>query len=356
MMNVKSVMCRYSLIPLLAGCLFIVMFAGCGPTFVRDIGREAMPRNIPVSKAHDCRVFVAPVADERPEYERVGENKMGTNMALPLLVYWYFSYDGPIYQDATNLGGEAVPESIRTGLKTALNTSGVCAVVQSQGDADFVITPILKHAYGADYKKSNFWVLALSGGAVAVTNDYHFYPLGSVVMDFKVTQAKTGSPVTEFGISEGTIFDKNQPGSSIMFSARGHSRFQMDFNRANELVMSFHKVFTKFPRQVELALMATGKIRSGAIDDKKFAIAKMDRGYEFMEWALVDAATGRVDSATQVRRYLPVFAPPGKWVVLPWQDGLLNHEEYMNLLTRLSSRFDIKWEDNLTAATFGGLK
>ncbi|MCK6547486.1 hypothetical protein L6R52_16680 [Myxococcota bacterium] len=302
--------------------------------------------------SRECTLFVERPTDGRPEHERLGGAQTRVLVLVPLIpLMWFQQTEAQTYHVPQNIGGAEWLAGLERGLATTLSSSGICRITATVEEAELVLKTEVEHLFAVAYEQSG-WHVSLGGFGL---NDLMFYPSGQATMRFSLVR-RTGQEVTSWRLAERTLFDPSSSGGSLgqvgsFITPNG------DLNRASQIVETMRALYRRLPPTVDRAVaLAHAAPRISDELPKQLFIVRQLEDYDFVEQALIDTATGRVEASAIVPRREPVVSRPGEWVVSPYQPSYLVPAEYRRLVARLGERFDVRFEDNVTAARFFGLR
>lgn len=319
----------------------------CQTPLVRNLVAESAPTSPMVIDGRTCTIALGGVRDVRPIEEVEGDDQVH---------YRYFVLVGPMgwvasdeldFHDPENLGDVQVEDAVAEGVKQAL-VGGPCRWAKSES-AEFVLNVDIRHLYGlsATYDRR---MLGLLAGDVLLNR---FYPAGQATLAFELVDRR-GTVVDSWEMAEGSLFDFDGSQEVRDRQRTGRSQPLVEDARTGQLINALKHVYERLPARVDQAL-AQASPASPSLTGR-FFIVRLLEDYERMEIATIDMRTGVVLDAEIVRRPYPIFSAPNRWVVSPYQPAHLSHAQYDRLIKSLGARFDVRFDRNLSAASFYGLK
>lgn len=324
----------------------VIGLSGCVSLAMRNLREDPMPAKMTKAvNPLDCVVYVNPIQDERPEYEKEGGWQGSTFFVFLLFGYWA-RHTGPAYVNPEYLSDETMLADLRGGLNETLALTGICRTTNNPKEADYIVIPRLIHLQGVHYVKSIGWALP----RYSKMTDIIFFPVGFASMQFDVYRPGVTKPLTSFTLSTGSMFDPRKYQISLSSLKPGDPA--IEDATSSEVVSAVAKLYKRFPRYLKWYLMPYLH-KSGPLPVKQngfFYISRFDKSYEWIERAKISYKTGRVIESKLVQRNLPVFAKAGKWYISPYQDRFLTPKEYGELTRYLATKFYVEWTDNLSSA------
>ncbi|MEQ8280357.1 MAG: hypothetical protein RMA76_13575 [Deltaproteobacteria bacterium] len=330
-----------------------VVGTGCTATFAqRNMGSEPLERQPIALPKRACSVLVERPVDLRPEHERRGGENKHLRLLLPLIpVMWIQSTEFITYQASQSIRGERFVDDLRVGIKATLEAAAFCEVTDEREAAEFVLGTEVHHFYGVSYEEH--WIQLSAGGGTL--DRASVFPAGQVAVRVVIQDAKTGALVARRWINQSAIFDPRLDGGSTgsveSFKAPNH-----ESNRGVVAVSALRRFYRRLPAVVDREIAAARPPVAEPGLPRTFVITRALATYARVERAIVETATGRVLAAEVVLRRTPVMGRPGRWVLSPHQPGYLPPATYRRLVAQLQRRYDLRFEENLTAARFYGLR
>lgn len=301
--------------------------------------------------SRECSLFVERPTDTRPAHERRGGARTQVLLLIPLIpLMWSQKTEAQTYHVPENLGGTEWLAGLERGLARTLSSSGICRITSTADEAELVLKTQVEHLFAVAYEQSG-WHMSIGGFGL---DDLMFYPSGQVTMRFSLVR-RNGEEVTSWRLAERTLFDPSSSGGSVG-QVGSFTIPNGDLNRANQIVETMRALYRRLPPTVDRAVALERTALATDELPKQLFIVRQLEDYGFVEQALIDTATGRVEASAIVPRREPVVSRPGEWVVSPYQPGYLVPDAYRRLVARLAERFDVRFEDNVTAARFLGLR
>ncbi|MFO0722945.1 MAG: hypothetical protein U1E65_04110 [Myxococcota bacterium] len=317
----------------------LLLSAGCAHPAIRDL--SVAP---PVSPAplRPCRIRVEPLVDARPEAERQGGTQTSLTLLVPLVGWaWFQSSAGFRQQTPETIGAPHAVEDLTRALESTVETSGLCSLATREETPTHVLEGRVLHLYGVGYFRRAFKQLLLA----YVTNDVQaFLPAGQATLELSLHHAQE---VQRFRLEAQSICDPSQDGSPAYADTEDQS--------SAVVARAALEALSALPAELARALSELGAPGPGP-SPEQFRIQRLSADRAFLELATLNAQTGAVLDEVVIERHGPVYAEPGEWVVALEQPSRLSRAQYLALIEALGKRFDVRFEGNLTAARFFGLR
>lgn len=325
----------YILVPLLS--LFV---SGCliPKPFVRNIKSEAIPEEIHRYPApRDCNIELKPTIDKRPSEGKTVTDYSKFTAFVPALIYFYAAKEGPIYAE-TKYYDSTLLESIDYLLKEQVARSNL----SSGSGKTYTIQPELLHYYGVGYAKAYSQAIGKSSSS----NTYAFFPTGYVAIKLSLLD-ENGKSIRSQVIQRTYLFnDKDElhkvfPNNSTYIATK-----------------ALTGVLKQFPQALDVLMSGDGSLPAEALSDDTFIITRLTKEYEYLEEVVIERSTQRILSTNMVERTAPIYSRPDEWVVAPYtQSGhWMNSQEYSKLLEKLKEQYDVGYGENISVASFYGVK
>ncbi len=330
--------------------LVLLSSVGCATRpVVRNLGIDPLPVQHAALPSRECRLALLPLDDRRPQAEREGDAPRTIKVLVPLGLLIVWSTEGIEAADPEHLGGPMLLAEMEAGIRTVVDRSGVCALVADPAQATHTLEVTLEHLYGLNPYRYTL----LAGPGASSESSTEFYPSGYASLSFVL---RSGAATAEFRLSGSRLFDPSAPGSDSHYSPEGLQAHQVEDNRTQQVVAAMTTVYEKLPPALDRALASLGAEAQPSTGETAFVIVRQLDDLEHVEQATIDYESGHVRHVGVYRRVTPLFSAPGEWVVSPYQPSMLTAAAYRRLIEHLSKRYVITWDENLSAAVFGGLR
>lgn len=316
----------------------LAVSSGCVKPIPVDILSERPVSGPAFQTPRACSIEVAPVVDRRPAHEVVGNGQTRLKYLVPLLIWFQWENAGPHYGNPELYAMDLLPD-VGTLLRRTVESSGLC----TGGGPTLTLRPTLDHYYGVSYQKS-FSLATIGGAAVSA---YDFHPAAEVTLTLQVFEGDR--LVGETSLTERYLYNPadglNTVGGNVGVSQARH----------RSPSFALHRVLDRVPNALD-QLIARLDNAATPSSNATFLVVRVLREYDYVEELRIETATGRVISDRVVRNTLPPLGAVDEWVVAPVDSAgrWMSPQGYRAFITTLSRTYDVRFEGNLSAATFYG--
>lgn len=332
----------------------LLTLSGCAASILpRSMGTEPLEKKPFAYRARPCALYVEQAIDARTDIEKLGVSQSRYLLLVPLVpLMWLQETEEQIYQDPKSTRGADFAGQVTLGLKKTIEASRVCTVVEDRNIATFVLQPTIERAYAVSYERSSWGV---SWGALSADTQ-SLYPAGQVAISFQLSSMHGSVAAQSWRLTEAALFDPTVEGADVG-DVNAYRLPDRERNRGLQIVEAMRALYARLPSMLDhsVALMTAATPAKKAMPDQ-FVIVRHLEDYDFVEKAIVDVKTGLVRAAGIVPRREPIVGRPGEWVLSPYQPSYLPPAVYRELVALLATKFEVRFEDNLTAARFRGIK
>lgn len=321
---------------------------GCIDPVTRSVRSAGQPQVKKFEAPAPYYVEVGPLVDRRPLYETEEYDQSNFRYFVPAVIWWQWSTAGPVFADPKLYDMDLLP-SLRGLMTDVLNRSSLGS---PNASAKYILKPELMHFYGVGYTKG----MAIATSGAAVVTKFEFYPAGYVSMKLTLYDAATKKPVAIRYLSDAFLFNPADPSLTTVHSAQGGMGLNVVNNKSQIAMLACRDLMAHLPDMVSSMMADAGPGREQAAEPKFFMLVRLTDEYDFQEELVVEIETGRIARNTVERRTTPVYSRPGEWVVAPVaEDGhYMSSAEYDTFVKGLQGKYDIQFQDNLSAARYLG--
>ncbi|MBK8010423.1 MAG: hypothetical protein IPK13_03685 [Deltaproteobacteria bacterium] len=329
-------------------------------TLAFGVGCQTLPVPIKIEPARSalslpsrqCKLLVEDPVDARPTLEKEGNPSEHVIFLLPLVpIWWQQDVEAIRYQLPATAPSQSVTRGIKDAIRRIIEESGTCTLTEDPSVADLVLSTQIEHLFAANYERRAilYSILAVISGAVTA------FPTAQVAVTCALRRGTTQETISTWSLDEKVIFDPALQGSQIgdVAAFRGPGR---ETNRARVIEEALRRLFGTFGPVLDREIVSAGFNEVFGAPSDTFIILRQLEDYHLAEHAIVDATTGRVELSAITPRLFPVVGRPNEWVVSPYQPHYMDVVAYRDLVQKLSDRFDVRFDGNVTAARFYGLR